>query len=80
MFNSFNNALQAKNWWDIQTKPNRCSLLEYGPGCRPSYAWSSIYKVGVALKGGCVWRISNRDRVNLWLDRWLPEAVNSLLV
>lgn len=41
-----------------------------------SYSWRSILRGIAALKQGLIWRIGNGERVNIWLDPWIPNAAN----
>jgi hypothetical protein len=45
-----------------------------------SYSWRSILNGVAALKKWLVWRVGNGERINIWLDPWIPSGANRRLV
>jgi hypothetical protein len=41
-----------------------------------SYSWRSILNGVAALKKWLVWRVGNGERINIWLDPWIPSGAN----
>ncbi|KAF5451861.1 hypothetical protein F2P56_026923 [Juglans regia] len=82
---SFNTALLAKQCWRVLNMPfsvaarvlkvkyfKHTDLLKAKLGYGPSKIWSMWGSLGL-LKEGLVWRVGNREQVNIWEDKWLPR-------
>lgn len=81
----FNDALLAKQVWRLwkldspilselykaKYHPQE-SILDVHLGSSPSMAWHNFWGATSLLKDGLIWKISNGDSVNIWLDNWLP--------
>lgn len=39
-----------------------------------SYSWRSIVRGLDALKKGLIWRVGSGEKINIWLDPWIPNA------
>ncbi|XP_042983262.1 uncharacterized protein LOC122312666 [Carya illinoinensis] len=85
----FNLALLAKQGWCLLQNNNlvlhkllkaryfsTSSFLESNLGHCPSFKWRSIWEAKHWLKEGCIWRIGDGQKVNLWHDKWLPGHQN----
>jgi hypothetical protein len=42
-------------------------------GC--SYSWRSIVRGIQALKECLIWRVSNGEKINIWLGPWIPNKI-----
>lgn len=88
---SFNDALLAKQAWQLEKEPN--SLVStffrttYGASPltwlsqsrrssrRHSYAWRSITRGAAILERGSAWRVSSGLRVRTSEDKWTPKPL-----
>ncbi|CAN6676537.1 unnamed protein product [Malus baccata var. baccata] len=84
-FETFNEALLAKQCWRLLMEPMslwakvlkaryfpNCSFLDAKRGGRASWAWSSLLVGRNILMEGAHWQIMNGKHVRVWIDRWLP--------
>ncbi|KAF5460460.1 hypothetical protein F2P56_020324 [Juglans regia] len=89
-FESFNNALLAKQALRIIQKPlslaSQVLKMKYFPttkflkakvGGTPSFIWRSIYSARHLIEKGSIWRIGNGQSTLIWQDRWLPIPSSS---
>jgi len=80
----FNLAMLARQAWRILVFPDilcgqvlkakyfpHGSILQCKPRDGISYTWRSILKGVELLKEGIIWRISNGESVNIWMDPWI---------
>jgi hypothetical protein len=51
------------------------SLLDVTEMSSCSYSWRSIVKGIQALKEGLIWRVGNGEKINIWLDHWIPNKI-----
>lgn len=83
---SFNQALLAKQGWNIITKPHSLvarifkakyfpnrSFLEASLGHNTSLTWRSIFGAKPILDKGLVWWVGNGKDICIWKDRWVPN-------
>lgn len=84
-FMGFNDALLAKQCWQLIQNPNslwarvfkahyfpHCFLLDAKRGGKASWAWSSLLSGRDLLLNDAQWQIMNSNEARVWLDRWLP--------
>lgn len=45
-----------------------------------SYAWQSISSGIQTLKKGCIWRVGNRLKINIWEDCWIPNSSSRKII
>jgi hypothetical protein len=84
----FNLAMLARQGWRLIKNPDSLcaqilkakyflngSLLDAteSPGC--SYSWRSIVRGIQELKEGLIWRVGNGEKINIWLDPWIPNKI-----
>jgi hypothetical protein len=87
----FNRALLAKKSWRLLKFPEslvaRVMKGKYYPegdflvaqlGCRPSFAWRSIFQARGVVEEGMLWRVGNGETVQIWKDKWLPPPLSTL--
>jgi hypothetical protein len=49
-------------------------ILKAGPKANSSYTWQSIIAGLATFKRGCIWRVGDGDRINIWTDPWIPSS------
>lgn len=85
----FNLAMLVRQGWRLILAPESlCAqvlrakyypdgdLLSASEQHEVSYSWCSILRGIGALKQGLIWRIGNGEKVNIWLDPWIPHSAN----
>jgi hypothetical protein len=86
---SFNLAMLSKQVWRLIDDPNSlCAqilrakyypegdILKAGPKAGSSFTWQSIVAGIQTFKRGCIWRLGNGDKVDIWRDPWIPSRPN----
>jgi ribonuclease HI len=86
---SFNLAMLSKQVWRLLDEPNSlCAkvlrakyypdgdVLKAGPKAGSSFTWQSIVAGIQAFKRGCIWRVGNGDKIDIWRDCWIPSSPN----
>ena len=82
----FNDSLLAKQAWQLLHNktslfykvfkahffPNS-SLMEAVDSRMGSYAWKSILRGRDIIQRGEIWRVGNGEKINIWLQCWLPR-------
>ena len=59
--------------------PNGCVLnAPIHPKC--SYAWRSILQVRDVIDKGAIWRVGNRESIDIWNHWWLPDPTHSKII
>jgi hypothetical protein len=48
------------------------SFLDAKLGCRPSFAWRSVFNARDLLLQGVMWRVGDGRSIKVWGDKWLP--------
>ena len=84
---SFNLAMLAKQCWRlIDNYDSLCArvlivkyypwgdLLDCGLKKGPSYVWQSIWVGMQTFKKGCISRVGNGMKINIWEDCWIPSS------
>jgi hypothetical protein len=51
------------------------SLLDATESSGCSYSWRSIVRGMQALKEGLIWRVGNEEKINIWLNPWIPNKI-----
>jgi hypothetical protein len=83
-FQSFNNAMIAKQGWRIMNNPDsllarvlkaryfpNSSLFNADLGYNPSYSWKSLWLSMEVLKKGCRWLFGEGNKVKVMGEPWL---------
>ncbi|PNT62574.1 hypothetical protein BRADI_4g05372v3 [Brachypodium distachyon] len=83
----FNFALLAKQCWRLITNDESLctrvlrakyfpdgNLLDVPLKKRASYSWQSIWAGIQTFKRGCIWRVGNGEKINIWTDPWIPSS------
>jgi hypothetical protein len=83
----FNLAMLAKQAWRLIFEPDSlCATIlraKYFPDGNlldaklkkgSSYTWQSIMAGVQCLRKGCIWRIGDGNKVNIWEDPWVPSS------
>jgi ribonuclease HI len=86
-FHSFNLAMLAKQVWRlIEVPESLCArvlrakyfphgdILKAGPKAGSSFTWQSIVAGVSTFKRGYLWRVGDGERINIWLDPWIPSS------
>jgi hypothetical protein len=86
-FHSFNLAMLAKQVWRlIEVSESLCAqvlqakhyshgdILKAGPKAGSSFMWQSIIAGVATFKRGYLWRVGDGERINIWLDPWIPSS------
>lgn len=89
---SFNLSMLAKQGWRFSKFPRTLAVRvmreKYSPtsdflgsslGCRPSFAWRSIWNSKHVLQEGLLWRIGDGTQVKIWRDRWIPSTNSHII-
>jgi hypothetical protein len=84
----FNLAMLARQGWRLIENPDLLcaqilkakyflngSLLDAIELSGCSYSWRSIVRGIQALKEGLIWRVGNGEKLNIWLDPWIPNKI-----
>jgi hypothetical protein len=84
---SFNLAMLAKQCWRLLNEPESlCAKVlraKYYPdgdilNARlrngASLTWQSIHAGIQTFKRGCIWRVGNGEKINIWSDPWIPSS------
>jgi hypothetical protein len=92
-FHSFNLAMLAKQAWRLITSPESlCArvlrakyfpdgdILKAGPKSGSSFTWQSILAGITTFKRGCVWRVGDGQKINIWSDPWIPTSPNMRII
>jgi hypothetical protein len=86
---SFNLAMLAKQVWRLLDNPDslcakvlkakyypNCHILQVGKKSGSSFTWQRIASGIQTFKRGCIWRIGDRQHVDIWSDPWIPSSPN----
>jgi hypothetical protein len=49
-------------------------ILKAGPKASSSFTWKSIVAGVATFKRGYLWRVGDGERINIWLDPWIPSS------
>jgi hypothetical protein len=49
-------------------------ILKAGPKAGSSFTWQSIVAGVSTFKRGYLWRVGDGERINIWLDPWIPTS------
>jgi hypothetical protein len=90
---SFNLAMLAKQVWRLIQEPDSlCAkvlrakyyshgdILKAGPKLGSSFTWQSVVAGLATFKRGYVWRVGNGEKINIWLDPWIPNSPNKKVI
>jgi len=90
---SFNLALLAKQCWRlIENFDSLCARVlraKYYPfgdilNCQlkkgASYVWQSIWAGIQTFKKGCIWRVGDGSKINIWEDHWIPGSSSRKII
>lgn len=82
-----NLSLIAKNGWRLFKQPKavyaKTMKGKYYPNFNPfhatcnensSWSWKEVYKGLMLIKEHSIWEIGNKTSVDIWKDRWIPNA------
>ncbi|XP_042944818.1 uncharacterized protein LOC122278700 [Carya illinoinensis] len=85
-FDSFNNALLAKQCWRVLKFPQSMAsvvlkekyfryvdMLKANIGQRRSLIWRSLWGSLNLLRKGLLWRVGNGHNIRIWGDKWVPR-------
>ncbi|KAL9453009.1 hypothetical protein AB3S75_008744 [Citrus x aurantiifolia] len=85
-FTSFNQAMVAKQWWQLIQFPNSlvskvlraryfrsCSFLDAKSGSNLPFIWRSILWGRQVIQKGARWRIGNGNNILVYKDNWIPR-------
>jgi hypothetical protein len=92
-FHSFNLAMLAKQAWRLITNPESlCAralrakyypdgdILKAEPKSGSSFTWQSILAGITTFTQGCVWRVGDGQKINIWNDPWIPTSANMKII
>src|SRR3989337_2655785 len=90
---SFNMAMLAKQCWRlIENFDSLCARVlraRYYPSgdmlnCElkkgSSYVWQSIWARTQTFKKGCIWRVGDGAKINIWNDCWIPTRASRKVI
>jgi hypothetical protein len=85
----FNMAMLAKQVWRLLSEPNSlCARVlrakYYSDGklliaklkSGSSFTWQSIMAGLECFKKGCIWRVGDGTKINIWEINWIPSSQN----
>ena len=86
-FHYFNLAMLAEQIWRlINERELLCAkvlrakyypngdILKAGPKAGSSFTWQSLLAGLPTFKRGTIWRVGNREQINIWHDLWIPSS------
>jgi hypothetical protein len=92
-FHSFNLAMLAKQVWRLVNEPESlCAqvlrakyyphgdILKAGPKSGSSFTWQSVVSGLATFKRGYIWRVGDREKINIWTDPWIPSSPNKKII
>jgi hypothetical protein len=92
-FHSFNLAMLAKQVWrlintldSLRAQVLRSKyypdgdILKVGPKAGSSFTWQSILAGMVTFKRGYIWRVGNREKINIYNDLWIPSSPDRKII
>lgn len=90
---AFNLAMLAKQGWRLVQNPKSLCARILGAKYIPqgdvlkakasgsmSYTWRSIMRGVQVLRSGVIWRVGNREKINIWRDPWVPRGVTRAII
>ena len=90
---SFNLAMLSKQVWRLISEPDSlCAkvlrakyypqgdILKAGPKTGSSFTWQSIMAGLATFKRGYIWRIGTGEKVDIFLDPWIPSSLDRRIV
>lgn len=89
---SFNQALLAKQWWRLVSRPGslaaRILKAKYFPHCsihdailhsNASFVLPSIYNARWIIDQGGYWKVGNGRDIKIWGQKWIPSTSDFLI-
>jgi hypothetical protein len=86
---SFNLSMLAKQVWRLLSEPDSLwarvlrvkyypngRLLNANPKSGSSFTWQSILAWLDCFKKGCIWRVGDGSKIDIWKDNWIPSSHN----
>ena len=55
--------------------PRNCELKKGS-----SYVWQSIWAGIQTFKKGCIWRVGDGTKINIWNDCWIPNSASKKII
>jgi hypothetical protein len=55
-------------------------ILKVGPKAGSSFTWQSILAGMVTFKRGYIWRVGNREKINIYNDLWIPSSPDRKII